>query len=79
MSLHIIIAIYTPLYQILYIIILLTVTVGTSEANIFLPPHMYTNGVVESNMNAVAGGGEMYAEVDDMQKMKVEASLINSQ
>ena len=40
---------------------------------------MYTDGVVESNMNAVAGGGEMYAKVDDMQKMKMEASFINSQ
>jgi hypothetical protein len=41
---------------------------------------MYTDGIVESNMNAVAGGGgEMYAEVDEMQKMKVEASFVNSQ
>lgn len=47
---------------------------GTSGANIFLAPHMYTDGVVETNVNAVAGGGEMYAEVDEMQKLKVEAS-----
>ena len=47
---------------------------GASGANIFLQPHMYTDSVVETNMNAVAGGGEMYAEVDEMQKMKVEAS-----
>ena len=48
--------------------------VGTSGANIFLSSHMYTDGVVETNMSAVAHGGEMYAEVDEMQKMKIEAS-----
>ena len=48
--------------------------VGASGADTFLPAHMYTDSVVETNMTAVAGGGEMYAEVDEMQKMRAEAS-----
>ena len=58
----------------MYVYVYMHMHLGTSGTNIFLAPHMYTDGVVETNMNAVAGGGEMYAEVDEMQKMKVEAS-----
>ena len=47
---------------------------GTSGTNVFLSPHLYSDGVVETNMDAVAGGGEMYAEVDEMKRIKMEAS-----
>ena len=58
----------------MYVTVYIYPCVGTSGANIFLSSHMYTDGVVETNMSAVAHGGEMYAEVDEMQKMKIEAS-----
>ena len=34
---------------------------------------MYTSDLVETNVDAVTGG-EMYAEVDEMQRMKAESN-----
>ena len=45
--------------------------------SILLPPHMYSDDVVETNMGAMdggGGGGEMYAEVSEAQRMKANVS-----
>ena len=46
--------------------------IGSSGLPSYMPSNMYTDGVVETNMAAVVSGGDMYAEVDEMKKMKDE-------
>ena len=50
---------------------------SASSASVVLPTNMYTSDLIETNVDAVngAGGhGEMYAEIDQMQRMMDNAS-----
>ena len=42
--------------------------------SVLMSSHMYSSDLVETNVDAVTSGVEMYAEVDEMKKMKDSAN-----
>ena len=40
------------------------------SASSLLPSELYSSDLIETNVNAMCGEQEMYAEVDEMQRMK---------
>lgn len=48
---------------------------SASSTSAQLPTSMYSSDFVETNMDVVNDGGEMYAEVDKMQRMKVDSQV----